>query len=402
MTDTTILFWVASRGHHADVGGVAPGSMSPLATHIEEEGVYIDNFKIVDRGRFREEETRDLLTGARYPARNPLQNLNDLKAQIASNEKGVAELKSMIGYFGLDVVEAYMGHVQDNAAESVRRVLDRLADSSFDYEMDQGCRIRVRITVDKALREATVDFTGTSEQRPDNFNAPAPVTRAAVLYVFRVMVEDEIPMNAGLPAADPHHRARRLDAVAALSGRGRGRQCRGQPGRDQLPVRRARRHGGLAGHDEQPDLRQRRLSVLRDDLLRLAGRTGLRRHRRRARAHDQFPPHRSGDPRDALPGRAWRISTCGGAEAGRDGGRPAPAPAARSASASAWIAPSCPRIAACRRSASPAAQPGEVGRTLVRRGDGRVEELKGCDQTVLEAGEAVTVITPTGGGYGPA
>ena len=188
---------MASRGHHADVGGVAPGSMSPLATHIEEEGVYIDNFKIVDRGRFREEETRDLLTGARYPARNPLQNVNDLKAQIAANEKGVAELKSMIGYFGLDVVEAYMGHVQDNAAESVRRVLDRLADSSFDYEMDQGCRIRVRITVDKALREATVDFTGTSEQRPDNFNAPAPVTRAAVLYVFRVMVEDEIPMNAG-------------------------------------------------------------------------------------------------------------------------------------------------------------------------------------------------------------
>ncbi|HYF55462.1 MAG TPA: hydantoinase B/oxoprolinase family protein, partial [Salinarimonas sp.] len=192
-----IQFWVASRGHHADVGGVAPGSMSPLATHIEEEGVYIDNFKLVDGGRFRERELVELLTGARYPVRNVVQNVNDLKAQIAANEKGVAELKKMIAYFGRDVVDAYMGHVQDNAAESVRRVLERLKDASFAYEIDQGSTIRVRITVDREAREAIVDFTGTSEQRPDNFNAPAPVTRAAVLYVFRVMVDDMIPMNAG-------------------------------------------------------------------------------------------------------------------------------------------------------------------------------------------------------------
>jgi 5-oxoprolinase (ATP-hydrolysing) len=193
----TIQFWVASRGHHADVGGVAPGSMSPLATHIEEEGVYIDNFKLVDEGRFRERELVELLTGARYPVRNVVQNVNDLKAQIAANAKGMAELRKMIAHFGLDVVEAYMGHVQDNAAESVRRVLESLKDSSFEYELDQGSFIRVKITVDKAAREATVDFTGTSAQRPDNFNAPAPVTRAAVLYVFRVMVDDMIPMNAG-------------------------------------------------------------------------------------------------------------------------------------------------------------------------------------------------------------
>ncbi len=192
-----ILFWVASRGHHADVGGISPGSMSPNATTIEEEGVYIDNFKLVDRGRFREKELYALLEGAKYPARNALQNVNDLKAQIAANEKGVSELRKMVAHFTLPVVKAYMLHVQDNAAESVRRVLDRLHDSEFAYEMDQGTWIKVKIAVDKRRREATVDFTGTSPQQPTNFNAPEPVTRAAVLYVFRVMVDDEIPMNAG-------------------------------------------------------------------------------------------------------------------------------------------------------------------------------------------------------------
>ncbi|MGN6585164.1 MAG: hydantoinase B/oxoprolinase family protein, partial [Rhizobiaceae bacterium] len=179
-----ILFWVASRGHHADIGGIAPGSMSPVATSIEEEGIYIDNFKLVDRGRFREQELYDLLTKAQYPARNPLQNVNDMKAQIAANEKGVQELRKMVRQFTLPVVRAYMRHVQDNAAESVRRVIDRLHDSAFSTEMDQGTVINVRIKVDKARRAATVDFTGTSPQQPTNFNAPEPVTRAAVLYVF--------------------------------------------------------------------------------------------------------------------------------------------------------------------------------------------------------------------------
>src|SRR5712671_936631 len=192
-----MLFWVASRGHHADIGGISPGSMSPNATTIHQEGIYIDNFKVVDRGRFRETELYDLLTRAEYPARNPLQNVNDMKAQIAANEKGVQELRKMVAQFGLPVVQAYMKHVQDNAAESVRRVIERLHDSAFSYEMDQGCVIKVRITVDKQKREATVDFTGTSPQQPTNFNAPEPVTRAAVLYVFRVMVDDDIPMNAG-------------------------------------------------------------------------------------------------------------------------------------------------------------------------------------------------------------
>ncbi len=192
-----ILFWVASRGHHADIGGIAPGSMSPLATTIDQEGVYINNFKLVDKKRFCEAELIDLLTNCQYPVRNVVQNVNDLKAQIAANEKGVAELRTMIEHFGLPVVDAYMGHVQDNVAEAVRVVLDKMQGGSFMYEMDQGCKICVKISIDKAKREATVDFTGTSAQQPNNFNAPAPITQAAVLYTFRVMVGDDIPMNAG-------------------------------------------------------------------------------------------------------------------------------------------------------------------------------------------------------------
>ena len=196
-TEREVLFYVASRGHHADIGGIAPGSMSPLATTIHEEGVYIDNFKLIENGRFREDETYKLLTEAPYPARNPTQNIADLKAQAAANERGIRELKKMVAHFGLDVVEAYMGHVQDNAEESVRRVLDVLTDSTFEVDMDQGTKVRVAIRVDKQARRATVDFTGTSPSQNNNFNAPEPVTRAATLYVFRTLVQDAIPMNAG-------------------------------------------------------------------------------------------------------------------------------------------------------------------------------------------------------------
>src|SRR5215470_7359032 len=152
--DGRLLFFTASRGHHADIGGIAPGSMSPLARTIEEEGVYIDNFKMVDQGTFQEDALIALLKGAKYPVRNVVQNVNDLKAQIAANEKGVAELRRMVGQFGLDVVSAYMGHVQDNAAEAVRRVLDVLKDGSFEHRMDDGAAIRVAITIDRAARQA--------------------------------------------------------------------------------------------------------------------------------------------------------------------------------------------------------------------------------------------------------
>jgi 5-oxoprolinase (ATP-hydrolysing) len=192
-----IMFYVASRGHHADIGGITPGSMPPGSKVVEEEGVLIDNFLLVEEGRLREKEVAALLGSGRYPARNVAQNIADLQAQIAANEKGVQELSRMVAHFGLDVVRAYMRHVQDNAEESVRRVIGVLKDGEFDYPLDNGARIRVSIKILKDKREARIDFTGTSAQLPNNFNAPAAVCMAAVLYVFRTLVDDDIPLNAG-------------------------------------------------------------------------------------------------------------------------------------------------------------------------------------------------------------
>ncbi|QYF93168.1 hydantoinase B/oxoprolinase family protein [Massilia sp. PAMC28688] len=194
-----ILFYVGSRGHHADIGGTTPGSMPPDSVSIEEEGVLINNFKLVDGADhlLRDAEARALLTGARYPARNPDQNMADLRAQVAANQKGVEELRKMVAHFGLDVVQAYMGHVQDNAEEAVRRVITALKDGSFTCPLDNGARIQVAIRVDRAARSAEIDFTGTSPQLSNNFNAPSAVCMAAVLYVFRTLVNDDIPLNAG-------------------------------------------------------------------------------------------------------------------------------------------------------------------------------------------------------------
>jgi len=394
-----LIFWVASRGHHADIGGIAPGSMSPKATTIEEEGVYIDNFKLVEGGRLREAELVALLTGARYPVRNVVQNVNDLKAQIAANERGVAELNKMIRHFGLDVVRAYMGHVQDNADESVRRVLDRLQDGRFSYEMDAGCRIEVAITVDKAKREATVDFTGTSAQQPNNFNAPAPVTRAAVLYVFRVMVDDDIPMNAGClrpirmivpegsmlapvyPAAVVAGNVEvsqavtnclfgALKALAAAQGTmnnltfGNDRYqyyetiCSGAPAGPDFS-------GAAAVHTHMtnsrltdPEILETRFPVVLEEFSVRRGSGG------KGRFHAGDGTRRTIRFREtmelALLTGHRRVPPFG-----LDGGLP-----------------------------------GEIGHNRVRRLNGDIEALAGCDSTVLEAGEAITIITPTGGGYG--
>jgi 5-oxoprolinase (ATP-hydrolysing) len=195
--DASPEFFVASRGHHADIGGITPGSMPPASKHVDEEGVLLDDVPLVAEGRFLESELRAILGGGRFPARNVEQNLADLRAQVAACAKGAEELAKMVDHFGLPVVRAYMKHVQDNAEESVRRVLDVLTDGRFEYEMDSGARIAVRISIDRAAREATVDFAGTSAQQPTNFNAPSAVCKAAVLYVFRTLVDGEIPMNAG-------------------------------------------------------------------------------------------------------------------------------------------------------------------------------------------------------------
>ena len=191
------LFYVASRGHHADIGGTTPGSMPPFSTRIDEEGVQIDNLRLVAAGVLQEKAILDLLASGAHPARNPQQNLADLKAQIAANQKGAQELQRMVDQFGLDVVRAYMGHVQDNAEESVRRVITKLKDGNFTLPLDNGAVIRVAIRVDAAQRSAVIDFTGSSAQLENNFNAPTAVTMAAVLYVFRTLVDDDIPLNAG-------------------------------------------------------------------------------------------------------------------------------------------------------------------------------------------------------------
>ena len=192
-----VIFYVATRGHHADIGGTVPGSAPANSTHVKEEGVLIDNFTIVSKGVFLENEIYNLLSLAEFPARNIKQNIADLKAQVAAAEKGSQELIKVIKHYGLEVVHAYMGHVQDNAEESVRRVLDVLSDSSFTYKMDDGHQVVVSISVDKVNRTATIDFTGTSTQHPGNYNAPSSICYAAVLYVFRCLVDDEIPLNDG-------------------------------------------------------------------------------------------------------------------------------------------------------------------------------------------------------------
>jgi 5-oxoprolinase (ATP-hydrolysing) len=195
--DAAPSFYVASRGHHADIGGSTPGSMPPFSKHIDEEGVLLDNFLLVRDGVLREAELRAALGGGAYPARNPDQTIADLRAQIAANQKGVEELAAMVAQFGRATVAAYMQHVQDNAEESVRRVITALKNGDYTLPLDNGAQIAVKVTVDSAARAATIDFTGTSAQLPNNFNAPKAVTMAAVLYVFRTLVDDDIPLNAG-------------------------------------------------------------------------------------------------------------------------------------------------------------------------------------------------------------
>ena len=197
LSTSSPLFYVASRGHHADIGGITPGSMPPDSQTVEEEGVLFDNFQLVDRGHFREQELLALLTNAKYPVRNSVQNIADLQAQIAANEKGVQELHRMVEHYGLATVQAYMGYVQNNAEECVRRVIDVLKNGNFTCELDGGGKINVAITINRNNRSAKINFAGTSPQLNNNFNAPAAVTKAAVLYVFRTLVNDNIPLNYG-------------------------------------------------------------------------------------------------------------------------------------------------------------------------------------------------------------
>ncbi|PZU19505.1 MAG: 5-oxoprolinase [Shinella sp.] len=401
-----ILFYVASRGHHADIGGKAPGSMTPLATTVDEEGVLFDNFLVVDQGRFREQELEAMLTDHAWPARNPAQNIADLKAQIAANTKGVQELRKMVGHFGLDVVQAYMGHVQDNAEESVRRVIARLSDSAFTYKTDQGSTIAVKITVDRDRREATVDFTGTSPQQLNNFNAPEPVARAAVLYVFRVMVEQDIPMNAGClrpihivipegsmlkpvyPAAvvagnvetSQHVTNALFGALGALAA-SQGSMNNLTFGNETYQYYETICSGSAAG-------------VLNDGT-GFNGADGVHVHMTNSRLTDpeilefRFPV--------VLEDFHIRRGSGGRGKFHSGGGTTRTIRFREDMDCA---------ILSSHRTIRPhglaGGEAGEMGRTEVRRLDGSVDVLPGCAQTSLKAGEAVTVVTPTGGGYGKA
>ncbi|MFF3098762.1 hydantoinase B/oxoprolinase family protein [Streptomyces cyaneofuscatus] len=396
-----LRFLVASRGHHAEIGGTTPGSMPAFSRTIHEEGVLFDNWLLVRDGTLREAETRDLLTSAPYPSRSPDTNLADLRAQIAANEKGIAELRRMTDQFGADVVQAYMGHVQDNAEESVRRIVARLHDGGFRYETDAGAVIQVALTVDHDARSAVLDFTGTSPQQPGNTNAPRSVVMAAVLYVFRTLVGEDIPLNSGClepldvrippgsmldptyPAATVAGNVETSQAVTGALYGALGGQAEGSGtmnnltfGNDRVQYYETVASGSGAGDGfdgtdavqthmtnsrlTDPEILEWRLPVLLESFALREGSGGAGRWHggggveRRIRfrepvtvallsGHRRVPPY--------------------GAEGG---------------------------------------EPGALGEQYVERAGGAVDRLEGCDTAELAAGDVLVVRTPGGGGYGPA
>jgi 5-oxoprolinase (ATP-hydrolysing) len=396
-----ILFFVGSRGHHADIGGLTPGSTPPDSTTLEEEGVVIDDFLLVERGRIREAEFLALLRSARYPARSPEVNLADIKAQVAANEKGVQELRRAVHEFGLDTVRAYMRHVMDNAEESVRRVLDRLPDGAFRTALDDGAPLAVAVRVDRARRRAVIDFTGTGPQRPGNFNAPAAICRAVVLYCFRCLVGEDIPLNDGclapleivVPAGtflSPH------PGAAVVAG--------------NTEVSQVTCNALLAALGACASAQATMNNLLFGDALyqyyeTVCGGTGagpgfhgtgpVQTHMTNTRMTDpeilelRYPVRLEEFSIRRGSGGAgrWR---------GGDGAR----------RRIRFLRPMEAVIVASRRSVAPhglmGGADGAPGRQWVERADGRVEWLRGCDRAFLAAGEVFGLETPGGGGWGAA
>ena len=394
-----LLFFVASRGHHAEIGGITPGSMPADSHQIQEEGVLLDNWLLAENGQFREAETRRLLTEASFPSRNPDTNLADLRAQIAANQKGVDEVRKMIEHFGLDVVQAYMRHVQDNAEEAVRRVIERLDDGEYRYRMDSGATIAVRVTVDRANRSAAIDFTGTSPQLDTNFNAPSSVATAAVLYTFRTLVADDIPLNDGClrplqivvpdgsmlspsyPAAVVAGNVETSQAItgalfAALSvqAEGAGTMNNVTFGNERHQYYETLGSGSGAGDGfdgasvvqthmtnsrlTDPEVLEWRYPVLLREFAIRHGSGGA------GRWHGG-----DGAVRRIEFAEPMMVSTLSGHRRvppyGMAGG-----------------------------------SPGELGRNRVERTDGSTVELAGCDSTEVEPGDTLVIETPGGGGYG--
>ncbi len=397
--DHEILFYVASRGHHADVGGITPGSMPPDSTHVEQEGVLIQNFRLVTGGEFREQAMRNLLTGGKYPARNPDQNIADLKAQVAANAAGIAALKDMVAHYGLNTVRAYMQHVQDNAEESVRRVIGVLRDGDYVCKMDNGAEIHVAIRIDKERRSAQIDFSGTSAQLPDNLNAPSSICKAAVLYVFRTLVERDIPLNAGclkpldiiIPAASmlsPQSPAAVVggnvetsqcvvDALYGALGVMAGSQGTMNNltfGSDRWQYYETLCGGTGAGKDfdgadavqnhmtnsrlTDPEVLEWRFPVLVEDFSIRRGSGGRGRHRGGEGISRRI---RFREPMTVAILSNHRVVPPRGIAGGKDG---------------------------------------KVGRNCVEYADGTVSELASCDRVEMSAGDSIVIKTPGGGGYG--
>jgi 5-oxoprolinase (ATP-hydrolysing) len=396
-----IWFYVASRGHHAEIGGVSPGSMPAASTRVEQEGVLIDNWLLVTEARLREAETVKLLEEAEYPSRDPATNVADLRAQIAANEKGIAELHAMVEHFGLDVVHAYMGHVQENAAESVRRVITALHDGEFSYELDNGARVNVAVRVNREDRTAEIDFSGTSPQLAGNFNAPSSVAMAAVLYVFRTLVDDDIPLNSGclhplhviIPPGSmlaPEYPAAvaagnvetsqivtgALYAALGVMAEGSGTMNNVTFGNDRYQYYETVASGSGAGDGfdgtdvvqtkmtnsrlTDPEVLEWRYPVLLESYRIRPGSGGAGRWRG---GHGGVRRLRFGEPMTVTTLTGHRRVPAFGLAGG---------------------------------------EPGALGRHWIERADGGVTPMEGCDSVKVQAGDVFVIETPGGGGYGRA
>ncbi|ANY16338.1 hydantoinase B/oxoprolinase family protein [Bordetella pseudohinzii] len=407
-----ILFYVGSRGHHADIGGTTPGSMPPDSRTVEDEGVLFTNFQLVRDGEFRDAEARAILGSGRWPARNPDQNIADLHAQIAANEKGVQELLRMCDHFGLDVVRAYMGHVQDNAEEAVRRVISVLKDGEYRYPLDNGAVIQVKVKVDREARSAVVDFTGTSAQLENNFNAPGAISVAAVLYVFRTLVNDEIPLNAGclkpLEIIIPEASMLRPNPPASVvAGNVETSMCvvnalygalgvlaasQGTMNNFTFGNTRYQYYETISGGTGAGPLRIDRAGPQDEGF---AGTSVVQAHMTNSRLTDpevlelRFPVRlESYEIREGSGGAGRYRGGDGGVRRVR------------------FLEPMTAAILSNNRRYAPfglaGGGEGRMGRNYVERADGRIDELGPQDSTELAAGDVFVVETPGGGGYGPA
>jgi len=395
-----VLFYTGSRGHHADVGGITPGSMPPDSRHIDDEGVLISNFLLVQDGQFREAETRRLFASTQHPARNIDQNIADLRAMIAANRKGASELERMISQFGLDVVQAYMGHVQDNAEAAVRRVIDWLREGTFSYEMDHGSVIRVAIRVDNTTRSAVIDFTGTSAQGEDNFNAPLAVTMAAVLYVFRSLVDDDIPLNAGClrpltVIVPPHTLLNPSHPAAVVAGNVETSQCVTDALYGALGVMGASQ--GTMNNFTFGNARHQYYETIAGGSGAGDGFDGT------ACVQTHMTNSRLTDP-EVLEWRypvrldSFSIRRGSGGNGRWQGGHGA-------VRRVRFLEPMTAAILSGHRRIPPygmsGGEPAATGRNAVQRADGSIVELDACARVDMNADDVFIIETPGGGGYGP-